>query len=198
MATVGNTATPTAGFVFRGINVQNQCWSTFTMPTPGGWITALQVYFDAEAAVGNGFLVLWDGSGNVLGTIAVNSIPVGSNSAGGQAFHSGTFSTPIYVKGGSTISIGFWMPQSSGFVTSSESGGTSSLNTSAGAPGSQSGSASTGIGALGANGTYTPNLKKIWRSGAWAEDIRMIRRSSVNKPGTPRKIWRGGAWTVVQ
>lgn len=202
MATVGSVSSETtvnAGYAFQGLNVNTQAWSTFTMPSPGGRITQLHVYFSAHVATGNGRLVLWDGAGNVLDSVAVNSIPVGSGAAGGQAWRRGTLSGfGVYVKGGSTISIGLWMPGASGFEISSVSGGSSKWNgVGYTGPGNQAGSGSTGIGNLGAYADYTPCLRKVRRGGVWVESPKRIRRAGVWVIG-PRYIRRGGAWTQVQ
>lgn len=203
MSTVGSVSSestiPSSGFAFQGLNVNTQAWSTYTMPTPGGWITQLHAYFDAEVASGNGKLVLWDGSGNVITSVAVNSIPVGSNSNGGQAWHHAVLATPVYVKGGVTISIGFWMPGASGFVISSLPSGTSSWNgVGFTGPGNQGGSGSTGIAAIGSFADYTPNKVKIRRSGVWNEAPKSIRRTGANVQGPARWLRRTGAWVRIQ
>ena len=204
MATFGSVSSestiPNSGSAFQGLNVNTQAWSNFTMPTPGGWVTKLHVYFDADVTSGNGDLVLWNhNTGTIMGTIPVNGIPVGSNSPGGQAWHNGSFATPIYVIGGTPVSIGFWMPGASGFQISSLTGGSSSWNgVGFSSPGNQTGSASTGIGTIGAFGEYTPNLISIRRSGVWQECPLQIRRSGIWVPATPLKIRRSGAWIQVQ
>lgn len=198
MSTVGNTGTPGSGWALQGLNVNTQAWSNFTMPSPGGWIKTLHAYFDAEVTSGNGYLVLWVG-GAVFAKVAVNGIPVGSNSAGGQAWHQANLATPVYVKGGTSLSLGFWMPGACGFVFSSESGGSSSWNgVGYSSPGSQSGSGSTGVGALGAYADYVPNKLKVRRSGAWVEAPLQVRRSGAWVPATPLNVRRSGAWTQVQ
>lgn len=203
MATVGSVSSeatiPSSGFAFQGLNVNTQAWSTFTMPSPGGRITKLHCYFDAHVASGTGRVVLWDAGGNVLASASVGTVNVGSGTNGGQHWHNAALSGfGVYVKGGSTISIGLFMPGADGFEISSISGGTSRWNgVGFGSPASQAGSGSTGIGSLGAFAEYVPCLRKVRRGGVWVESPKRIRRSGAWVIG-PRFIRRSGAWVQVQ
>src|SRR5258706_196084 len=135
MATLGNSALGSGFFQF-GINVQNAAWSVYTMPAGGGLITDITAYFDVETAgPATCFVCVWDGStGALLASKSIASVPNGSNSAGGQASHTGTLATPIFVAGGATIAIGFWCPQANGFV----------CTTSTAAPNAQAGTQAGG------------------------------------------------------
>lgn len=161
------------------------------MPTPGGWISQIFCYYETDLAASSAtFVVLWN-AGTVYATLNPGTVNIGAHAAGGQAWQGGTLATPVYVEGGTAISIGAWCPQSVGIVFSSEAGGSSSSNTQASGPGSQAGSGATGIGALGAYGVYAPNLKSIRNASntAWLEKPEMIRNSSgVWVPKTPQYV----------
>lgn len=168
------------------------------MPSPGGRITSVTAYFGAFTGTGNGYACVWDGSGNLLGTGPINSVPAQSCSAGAQTFRTGVLSGyGVYVKGGTTLNLGFWMPSANGFSTSSEVGGGSSMKIAGSSPTDLSGGGSTGIGSLGVFGTYVPCLRKIRRGGVWVESPKRVRRSGVWVIG-PRYIRRSGAWSQVQ
>lgn len=188
MATLGYSTTPSFGnFWFAGPGAENQCntGGVYTMPAGGGTITEIHAYFDVE----NGgpvtcWLCVWNGSGLLLGSQSIASIPNGSNSAGGQAWHSVTLNTPFFVAGGTNIFPGFQTPEANGFTTSFDSSGSSSKGQNATNPGNFTGGVSSGHGVIGAYVVYTPGSGHIYRSGAWTT------LSAV-------KMYRSGAWTTV-
>lgn len=197
MATVGNTNTPGAGgnFFFQGVNTPpNQVATLFTMPSPGGLITDLNAYFSTEAnGTATCWLMLWDGAGNILADPAV-SVAQGSNSLGGQAWHSASI-TPVYVAAGASIFIGFSVPQHNGFVTSTESSGSSLWNTTASPPAGFTGNSSTGFHAIGAYADFTPLTARVRRSGVWvATGSVFVRRSGVWTQATRLRVRRSGVW----
>ncbi|GEM_PF-5282277 len=200
MPQVGNSSTPGSIYFFQGVNTPpNQVATAFTMPASGGLITNLHAYFATEAnGTATCWLCLWDGSGNLLGSVAV-SVPQGTNSVGGQAWHTGALATPVYVSGGSTIYIGFSVPEHNGFVTTTESTGSSVWNTDASPPGSLSGFSSTGFHALGAYADYQPVSARVRRSGAWVQTgLIYVRRSGVWTQATRVRVRRSGAWVDAQ
>lgn len=154
MAIIGNQGTPGSGFACNGANSYNQVWAQFSMPSGGGIITGLHAYFSTFTGTATCKIVVWDGSGNVLGSVDIGGVPSGSCSASGQAWRAGS-PTPFYVPAG-TFYMGFWCPQANGYQTSSESGGTSSKKLCNNSPCSASGGTSTTIGTLGVYADYTP------------------------------------------
>ena len=195
MPTVGNTVTPTYGAFWYDLNTDNASWYIITMPV-NGYITELHAYFDGELGSGQGYCCLWNGNtGALLATVNVGTVPQGSNSAGGQAWHGGALTTPLYVAGGTTLAIGFWMSQSVGFVTSVNSTGTSYVGVQASAPGTATGPAS-GYGSFGAYAVYSQFGTFIRRSGAWANRTVKLFRSGTWVNAT-RKIFRSGAWETI-
>ncbi len=156
MSTVGNTATP--GNAWHYVVSNNyQAASSFTMPTPGGLVTELYGFFAAESASGTGYVAMWNSSGSVLASASVGTVAVGTNTVGGQAWHSATLSTAVFVASGSTIYLGFWMPSASGLLWTDEaSGGTGDyyIGGSSG-PTALSGGSADG-NAVAAYAVYTP------------------------------------------
>lgn len=171
MATLGYTTTPSFGNFWFGVNVQNEVYGgTYAMPAGGGLITALHAYFDVETGgPATCWLCLWDGAGTLLASVAVGGIPTGSNSAGGQAWHSGTLATPIYVAGGTNIFPGFSVPRANGLTTSFDASGASAAGTNTSPPGAFSSGALTGHGVVGAYVDYLPVSAHILRGGAWVQ-----------------------------
>lgn len=196
MSTVGNTSTPSFGNQWLGTNQQNQVWSTFTMPSPGGTITALHAYFDLNSGTGTPYCCLWDGSGNLLASVSLGSMSgTGNHSIGGQTWHSGTLSSGVFVASGATISLGFYFPQANGGTWSFNNSGSSSYNTQASGPGSQSGSGSTGDGSIGAYADYTPGGAAYVNVGTqtspnWTQGLVYINTGSSGSPvWTPAVVY---------
>lgn len=158
MATLGQTATPGSGWFFEGINVANMAYSLYTVPSPGIYVSDVNVYFDVNSGgPATAYVGLWnDSTGHLLQAWAIGSVPNGSHSPGGQAWHSASAGS-LYLAAGTIIRIGLWVNQSNGFVTSTESGGSSYTCTNPGSsPGNLGPGTSTGFGALGAYIDYTP------------------------------------------
>ncbi|MDE1904949.1 MAG: hypothetical protein KGH75_00680 [Rhodospirillales bacterium] len=181
MATIGNTTSPAAGYDYIGS--ATAAASEFTMPTGGGVVTSISGYFDSESASQNGYLCVWDSSGNLLinsGAFAINN--KSGSGAGGQDWWTKSISS-VYVAAG-TIWIGFVATGS--LVFSSESSSTGLANTSytkaMSSPGSFASPTISPVGAVGAYITYTPGgVGKVWPGSAWVD-------------GTLIKIWNGSAW----
>lgn len=181
MATLGNQTTPTSGYKFIG--AATAAASQFTMPSPGGTVTAISGYFDSETNGSSGYCCVWDNAGNLL--VASSSFAINNKSgsgAGGQDWWTATISPAVYVPAG-TIWIGFLATNS--LVYSSESGGASN-NLGMSSPGSFAGSSSSGIGAVGAYITYTPGgVAQVYGGPAtgWVD-------------GAGVKVWNGSSWVV--
>jgi len=197
MATVGNTTTPASNFFFYGVNVQNAAWSSYTMPAGGGLITQLNGFFDLDTGgPSTCFLCVWDSSGNLLASASVASVPAGSQSSGGQAWHSANLATPLFVAGGTLINIGWWVPQANGMVATTESTGTTFSGTQAGSPGTASGPAVSSVGALGSYATYTPGNVWVWNGSAWvAGSLPSVWNGSAQVQGIPQ-VWNGSSWVL--
>jgi len=199
MATVGNSTNPATAFFFYGINVQNAAWSGYTMPAGGGLITSISAFFDLDTGgPATCYLCIWDGNnGTLLASVAVGGIPAGSQSAGGQAWHTANLATPLFVAGGAALAIGFWVPQANGLIASTESGGTTFSGTQAGSgPGAASGPAVSGQGALGAYATYTPGNVWVWNGSAWvAGSLPSVWNGSAQVQGIPQ-VWNGSSWVL--
>lgn len=176
MSTFGNTTTPAAGWELVG-SAGSAAATSFTGPSTGAIVTTLHGYFDAGSGNPTGYLVIWDNSGNVLGSVNIGTLPVGSQSAGGQAWHSGTLGTPVTLTASQVVWLGF--VASANLLFSSETGG-SSYKVAMTSPASFTGQVTTGIGAVGAYADYTPPGGKVWNGSAWT--------------AIPPKVWNGSAW----
>lgn len=152
MATFGYSTTPTFGWFQEGASTGNQIGALFSMPSPGGSVTALSAYAGTYSGSStSGYLVMWSGSGTVLASVAV-TIP------GSPAWVSGTLSSSVYVASGQSVFIGWATPASVGFKAEYNSVGGASLdwNESASIPGSLAGHTNVTGEQLGAYATYTP------------------------------------------
>ncbi len=195
MPSFGNTTTPNHNWFEQGVNTPpNQVGSHFNMPSGGGLITTLHAYFGlAAGGPATAWLCLWDGSFNLLASVAV-SVANGSASVGGQAWHSGTLATPVYRAGGASIFLGFAVAEANGFITTDESSGTSVWNTDATPPGNLA-NTSTGFNGIGAYADYLPVSARVRRGGAWAQTGNIyVRRSGVWTQATRVRGRRSGAW----
>jgi hypothetical protein len=172
MSTLGNTGTPSSGWLWPGSGYAAA--TSFTTPSGGGiLISTLHGYLDSASGSSTGYLCVWDNSGNLLASVNVGTLAVGSQSAGGQQWYSGNLSSPVYVAGSTAIWIGFYATGS--LLFSSESGGSSNTKSmGSGGPGSFSGSSSSGIGGVGAYVVYT-------NAGAWV---------NTGTPSSP--VWTAG------
>lgn len=195
MSTVGNTTNPTFGFVFTGTN--NEMGERFTMPSPGGLITNLHGYFSVNSGGPvTGYLCLWDASGNLLADTAV-SVANGTQSAGGQTWHTAALASSVYVASGATIYLGFWVPKSNGLIFSTYSTSSTEYwngSFATGGPGAL-GTTSTGHHDFGAYADYTPSVAHVRRSGAWVSGPPYVHRSGVETSAVAY-VRRSGAWVA--
>lgn len=122
----------------------------FTMPV-AGWVTSVSFYANSNSGTTNFTGVVWDSSGNVLGTTTTNGIGSGSESVNGQSWIN--LGCGFYLPAGKQFYVGWWRTPG-GSMLYSTGAGTSYLGankpSSAGALGGLS-----GIGAVGAYLTYT-------------------------------------------
>jgi hypothetical protein len=192
MAILGNNTTPSAGFDFIG---SSQAAATqFTMPSGGGVVTSISGYFDSESASQNGYLCVWDGSGNVLVQSSAFAINNKSGSgAGGQDWWTQSISN-VYVPAG-TVWIGFIATGS--LVFSSESGGASNVKAMS-SPSSFSGSSSSGVGAVGAYITYTPGgVGQVYSGSAWTDGVLVqVYNGSAWVQANPQ-VYNGSVWVIT-
>ena len=157
MATLGNSTTPTYGYNSYQ-STANQVAEAYTMPSPGGIISSVSFYGSGDGATANtAYGCVWSSGGTLLAHGSGVSTSGGSASAGGQAWHTDTLTTPLFVAGGTTIYIGWERSTGSYFDWSFASSGASVCYTAASTPASFGSTASgPGLGTIGAYATYTP------------------------------------------
>lgn len=198
MTTLGNTATPSYGWAEYGINTTNQIGQPYTMPNPGGLISAIHGYWAAESASGTGYVCIWNASGTLLGSVAV-TVSTGSNSPGGQAWNSATLGTPVFVAGGATFYIGWWMPQSSGMVWSyNNDSNHPSENAAPGSPGSLSTGSHDTYGSIASYVDYTPTGAWVYDGSQWNAGPVYVNTGTSGSPVwtavSGLQVWNGSSW----
>lgn len=167
MPHVGNSNNPGQGYYFD-TGVASCRGSKFTMPAGGGFLTDIHAYFSAQNNSATGFTCVWDSGGNLLASVNVGTIGVGSDSIGAQAWRSGNLSSPVFVAGGATIYIGFSLPQSAGAVWTWENASGNVYYKNSGNPGSLSTSSTySTTGPLGAYSNYTPGQWFAYDGASW-------------------------------
>jgi hypothetical protein len=159
MGTLGDSNTPGSGFWFDHISNGRQFWTAnqFTMPSPGGLATGMDIYVAGDGGSAAMQFIIWDSSGNIVWNSGSVTAPSGTESVHGQSWvHS---SVPnVYLVGGSNYLVGFscgffvvWTFESvDGVIRRSPVGGPSSATGGVDEYGGQ------GFGRLGAYVTYTP------------------------------------------
>ncbi len=189
---VGYTTTPSGGFFEFGTNTDNQIGALYTMPTPGGLITALHAYcavYNGFSAA-SGYLVLWDGSGNVLASVGV-TIPASA------AWVTATLATPYFVASGSSIFIGWAAPAASGFYAeyNSVSGAAIDYNYDSGTIPGNLGTSHTRVSneQIGAYADYTPSEAKVWNGTSWVYGAVKVWNGTSWVAGAV-KVWNGSSW----
>lgn len=198
MATLGNQTLGTDWFL-QGINVNNACYSNYTMPTGGGLVTAISAYFDVDTGGPvTCYVCVWNsGTGALLASQSIASVPNGSQNASGQAWHTGNLNTGVYIAGGVGIDIGFWVPQANGFVCTCSGSGSSFYQVNAGSsPSGLGAGSSTGHTTIGSYITYTPGGSFWINTGTSGAPVWTVGQVQVNTgtPGAP--VWTAGE-TVV-
>lgn len=156
MSTLGNTSTPSYGWFFRGINVENAVYNSYTVGSQGALVTEIDAYFGTNTGTATCYLAVWRTSDGVLLCSKAVSAGAGGHSAGAQGWHSVTLDTPYFIPPNTGICIGFWVPQANGFVTSVNSGGGTTWIQTRSAFGNLGGGTDSGYESIGAYITYTP------------------------------------------
>lgn len=196
MATLGNSTTPSSGFIYNDYGSGYEYWSgPFTMPTGGGTVTDLYVYVGGDGASSTGNLCIW-GSTALLWSSSGITFPSNSRTNGGQQWLH--VSVPNIVVPAGTVNLGFWA--GGNIVMTQEASGTMWRSSSSvgGSPTALPGSPVNAAQALGAYITYTPGTENVGarRSGSWttAAAIKARRTSAWATPtGTYER--RSSAWT---
>lgn len=206
MAVVGNNTTPSFGDMHVGLNVQNQVWSTFTMPSPGGLLSDVWCFFDVEqSGPATAYACVWGPTGVLVAYTSIASVPNGNNTTGNEAWRGGNFTTvnggdsttavgsTLFVPSGTSISIGANASQSNGLDVSFASSGASAWGTlSSPVPGNATSGSSTGNGNIGAYCDYTPGGGAYVNTGTPASPTWTLGLAYVNTgtPGSP--TWTQG------
>lgn len=134
---VGNTTNPPGGGLWYEVTSgKNQYAQSFTMPSPGGYITDASAYFDlVSGGPATCYVCVWDNSGALLGSASVGSVSNGTTGVDAQHWHSGTFAgNGIFVASGATFWLGIWTPGNCVWTT--ESTGACASDSQPSAPGS--------------------------------------------------------------
>lgn len=197
MATVGNTATPSATFGFYSVNASNMLAIKLTMPG-SGLITAVSCYMAGHGATVHPVMMIWDASGNILGQSAALTVAAGTGGVGGQGFHAGTLITPVFLTAGTQFYCGFWRPPAETDEWTENNGGTEYQKTSAATSPVALTSPSAVSGTPSFFATYTPAAGvKVRRAGVWTAGTIKVRRAGAWVT-PPIYVRRSGAWVRIQ
>ncbi len=151
MTNLGNSTTPSSGYVFDDFGSGYQYWTPFTMPAGGGVVTDLYVYIGGDGVSFTGDLCIW-GSTALLWSGSI-TFPSDGRSTGGQGWLHLTVPS-LYIPAG-TVNLGVW---AGGNVvwTYESSGNVYRSNASVGGSPTTLGSGTSASNALGAYIVYTP------------------------------------------
>jgi len=169
------------------------------MPSGGGTLTSVSFYGSGDGSSHNtAYGCIWDSSGNLLAHGSGVSTTGGSQSAGGQTWHTDTLTTPLAVTGGTQIYIGWQRSTGSTFDWSWANDSASvAYHTSSNTPTNFGSGVTVQNGSIGAYATYTAggtgNGPRIYRGGSWHSVTWKIYRAGAWVP-VQWKIRRGGAW----
>ena len=155
MATFGSsTATPSGGAYYFVSSGKNQYATLYTAPAQPVEVTQLAAYFDLYSGSGTCYVCMWDASGNLLASASVGTVSTGTQSPGGQHWHSATLATPVLLAASQQVYLGWWSPGDALWTT--ESSGTCASDAQSGGPGSFASHAAEQGNAIGAYATYSP------------------------------------------
>jgi len=193
MATLGNSTTPTFGFdAFN--STANQAGELYTVPAGGGTFTSVSFYGSGDGATTvKAYGCLWDSSGNLLAAGSGINTSGGSQTAGGQAWHTDTLTSPVSIAGGTQIFIGWWRQASTGTFDWSFAGDGSTAvhyhTDSLTAPGHTGTSVTVQNGSIGAYATYTPGGEAYINTGTSAAPVWTAGVVQVNTGTSAAPVW---------
>lgn len=199
MATLGNSTTPTFGYD-QYSSTANQAAQLYT--TPGAIvISSVSFYGSGNGASSNtAYGCIWNSSGTLLAQGSGVSTSGGAGSGGGQAWHTDTLTSPLYVAAGTQLYIGWQRSTATTFDWSFANDGASVAYHTAGSTPSAFGSGVTvQNGSIGAYATYSPAGVWIAPSGTveppvavWCNPgsgVTKVLAIYVNKAGVVTRIW---------
>ena len=204
MSTLGKTTTPTWPTFGYDQNTNQQVAILQTVPTGGGFFQSVS-FWAAQDGSSHGVIhgVIWDSSGNVLafgpGVNTTGGV-IGSGHVGSTQWWTDTFTTPIFIAGGTQIYIG-WQPDGTGVnvdwaYNGNDNSPQAQAHSASGATG-KSFAGHTTESPTGAVATYaTYSHIAVRRGGAWVVPTINTRRSSAWSATTPR-VRRGGVWVSL-
>jgi hypothetical protein len=155
---------------YSGTNTQDQIAFLGTMPADG-YITAASFNATGVGGTAAGTGMVWSGTGTILYQGGGVTLPEGASSTGAltvansQAWNTDSGGTPVLVRAGTSIYIGWWRNPSATVAWPAANSGTEYVqSTTSGSP--TTFSPSTQAGAIGAYITYTPVSPPTVTTGA--------------------------------
>jgi hypothetical protein len=194
MATVGYTGSPSA-LTDYSTHAGAQFGQLLTMPTGGGLITELSVYARTDSGSAHaGYLVLWDGSGNVLASHSC-TIP------GSIAYINETLATPYFMAGGTNFFVGVQTSDTGAsglYMQYNSTSGTVDFGYNSGAPSALANFGSPDTNReLGAYVTYNPGGAWVWDGSNWnAGEVVVWDGSNWNPGALGVQVWDGSNWNT--
>ena len=151
MATLGNSTTPSGGFIYDDFGSGYEYWTAFTLGGSGGVVTDIYVYAGGDGVSWTGYLVIW--SGNNVAWSGSITFPSNTRTNGGQQWLH--LAVPnVYITPG-TVNLGYWAGGNT--VWTQEGSGTTARSNNTGLSPFGLGGNGTGAGnALGAYIVYNP------------------------------------------
>lgn len=197
MATLGNTSTPSFGWN-QFSSTANQAAESYTVPTGGGVFSSVSFYGSGDGASSNtAYGCIWSSGGTLLAQGSGVNTTGGSGSGGGQAWHTDTLTSPLFIAGGTVIYIGWQRSTATTFDWSFASTGSAAYHTAGNTP-SNFGTSTTAPtnGTIGAYATYTPGGGYV-NTGPPAAPVWTAAEVLVNT-GTPAApVWTPATGTAV-
>lgn len=155
MATIGNTAKPTAGQEWWGLNAKNQHSILITMPS-NGTITSLSAWLAGKDTTASVALCVWSAGGTLLASTSTFTAASRSFALGQSDLYTAGLSSPLAVTAGTQYFIGFSRNPSQSVQFGTNGSGTHYDSTQASWPGSLASNASH-AGSIGVYATYSTN-----------------------------------------
>ena len=190
MATLGNSTTPTFGFD-QFTSTANQAAQLYTMPAGGGLITDVTFYGSGNGASSNtAYGCIWDSGGTLLAQGAGVATTGGSGAGGGQAWHTDTLTSPLFVAGGTSIYIGWQRSTATTFDWSFAGDGATSVayRTAGNTPSNFGTTVTVQNGSIGAYATYTPGGGKV-NTGTAVSPVWTPVTGKVNTGTSASPVW---------
>lgn len=169
MATLGNSTTPTFGFD-QFTSTANQAAQWYTVPS-AIVISSVSFYGSGNGASSNtAYGCIWSNTGVLLAQGSGVSTSGGSGSGGGQAWHTDTLTSPLYVAAGTQIYIGWQRSTATTFDWSFANDNATNVgyHTAGNTPSNFGAGASVQNGSIGAYATYSP-------AGVWIEPAGVVK-----------------------